>query len=91
MHAPEARHRLRVDQLEDAERPVRPLDVARAVGGVLQHLQQELPQVGGGACDRGGARRWRGGRGDGGGATPTGRWWCLRQRGAEVEMGESHR
>lgn len=49
VQAPESRHRLRVDQLEHALLAVRPLDEARAVLAVLQQLQQELPQVRGGA------------------------------------------
>lgn len=46
---PEPGDGLGVDQLEHALVPVGPLDVARAAVLVLQQLQQELPQVGGGA------------------------------------------
>lgn len=46
---PEPRHRLRVHQLEHALLAVRPLDEARAVLPVLQQLEQELPEVRGGA------------------------------------------
>lgn len=49
---PQPRHRLGVHQLEHALLAVGPLDVARAVLAVLQQLQQELPQVGGGALAR---------------------------------------
>jgi len=49
VHAPQAGHRLRVHQLEDALLPVRPLDEARTVLAILEQLQQELPQVGGGS------------------------------------------
>lgn len=49
MHSPQLRHGLGVDELEDALVAVGPLDEAGAVFAVLQKLQQELPQVGGGA------------------------------------------
>ena len=42
---PKPGHGLGVHQLEDAPRPVGPLDVARARLQVLEKLQQELPQV----------------------------------------------
>lgn len=45
LQPPETRHSLRVHQLEDALLAVRPLDVTRTVFFVLQHQQQELPQV----------------------------------------------
>lgn len=48
VHAPQLGHGLRVDQLEDALLPVGPLDEPGAVLAVLQQLEQELPQVGGG-------------------------------------------
>jgi len=44
--APQAGHRLRVHQLEDAAGPVQPLDVGGAAGGVLQEAQEELPEEG---------------------------------------------
>lgn len=49
VHAPQLRHGLRVDELEDALITVGPLNEARAVLAVLQELQQKLPQVGRGA------------------------------------------
>lgn len=62
VQSPEARHGLRIDQLEDALLAVGPFDVAGAVLAVLQQLEQELPEVGGGALARlafhaGGLRR----------------------------------
>jgi len=42
---PQARHRLGVEQFEDASLAVGPLDVSRAVVTALQQHQQELPQV----------------------------------------------
>lgn len=48
VQAPQPRHRLGVHELEHALLAVGPLDVARAVLAVLQQLEQELPQVGGG-------------------------------------------
>lgn len=61
---PQPRHGLGVDQLEHALLAVGPLDEARAVLAVLQQLEQELPQVGGGALaalalDAGRGRRIR--------------------------------
>ena len=49
MQPPQPGDGLGVDQLEDALLPVGPLDVARAGVLVLEELEQELPQVGGGA------------------------------------------
>jgi len=43
--APQSRHGLGVEQLEDASLAVGPLDVARTVVAALQQRQQELPQV----------------------------------------------
>ena len=45
VQAPQPRHGLRVDELEDAALAIRPLDEARTVVVVLQQLEQELPQV----------------------------------------------
>ena len=43
--SPQSRHRLRVGQLEDVLAEVDPLDDGGRVPGVLQQVQQELPQV----------------------------------------------
>ncbi|RUS72172.1 hypothetical protein EGW08_020067, partial [Elysia chlorotica] len=43
--APEPRHGLAVDELEDALVAVGPLDVVRAGVSALEQLQEELPQV----------------------------------------------
>lgn len=45
VHAPQTGHRLRVDQLENALIPARPLDVARTVFAILQQFEQKLPQI----------------------------------------------
>ena len=42
---PETRHRLGVEQLEDASLTVSPLDVPRAVFAIVQQHQQKLPQI----------------------------------------------
>lgn len=49
VHAPQTGHRLGVDQLEDALLAIRPLDETRTILAILQQLEQELPQVCGGA------------------------------------------
>lgn len=49
VHAPQSGHRLGVDQLEDALLAVCPLDETRTILTILQQLEQELPQVCGGA------------------------------------------
>jgi hypothetical protein len=45
MFAPQLRHRFGVDQFENTFFAVQPLDEPRAIVGVLQQFQQELPQV----------------------------------------------
>lgn len=52
VHAPQLGDGFGVDQLEHALLPVGPLDEPRAVLAVLEQLEQEFPQIGGGALAR---------------------------------------